>query len=288
MAKACVFCEDGSVPMHDEHVFANWIARLYGKMPSGIAQIIDPSGVVKTYSKRVFQDKIPIVCQERCNGGWMSRLENSVAPLLGPMIKNGWTTTLSPRSQANIAFWAVKTALVLDQFYPAARLIPDSEYPAFYAAQQPLPAHMVWIGRRNTPGDNLAASLKESINELQVPADDLRLPDLIRADIAKGQRIYRVTFSVGYVALQVFGHTLPTNLQLTEGPDNFRISQRIWPSQGHMTWPPERPLEDIGGLRGWHELFGASDLPEVPPPVLPTAQPNRRARRAADRAKRRR
>ena len=118
---------------------------------------------------------------------WNSR----VAPILGPMIKHGWITPLSLPSQADIAFWAVKTALVIDQFYPAARLIPDSEYPALYAAQQPLPAHLVWIAHRRDPRENLASSLKEPITEIQVPSDNPNLADLISADIGKGARIYR-------------------------------------------------------------------------------------------------
>lgn len=258
---------------------------MYGRVPTGVSQLVDEQGRVTSWPKSCFQDSVKIVCQQACNGGWMSRLEQRVIPTLGPMIKKGWSTGLPPRTQQALAFWAVKTALVLDYVHAAVRVIPDAEYPALHAAQQPLPAHLVWIGRRNTVGEQLAASLKQAISEIQVPADD---PDgiavQIRASIAEGCGIYRVTFSVGHVVFQVFGHTLPGPLDIKTGPDNARILHQIWPPQGHITWPPERSIEVVGGVGGLHSLFGGPVPPNVPPPSL-SVRPNRKARRAAAKRK---
>ncbi len=280
MPRACVFCGNDAVPMTKEHIFANWIAGLYGHMPTGISQIVDTNGVVRVWGTRVFQDRIGIVC-ENCNGGWMSQLEGRVSQILGPIIKSGWTSSLSPVSQSDIAFWAVKTAFVMDHMYREERLIPDSEYRAFYDARQPLPSHMVWIAERSNPADNLASSLKEQVLEIQVPSNNQDLAARISDDIAAGARIYRVTFSVGHLAVQVFGHTLPTTFDVTEGPGNHEFTRRIWPASSQtIIWPPPRPIEDIGGLRGLHEMFGETSLPRIPRPIQ---QSNRKARRAARR-----
>jgi len=282
-----VFCGDDTVPLTKEHIFADWIADLYGRMPTGISQVVDHEGNAKTWSKNAFQDTVRIVCQERCNGGWMSNLEQRTKPILGPIITKGWTTPLSPASQATIAFWAVKTALVLDHFYQAVRVVPDSEYPALYAAQQPLRSHMVWIARRNSPGDNLASSLKQQVGEIQIPADNPQLEAQVRADIASGKVMYRITFSVGYLVLQVFGQNLTGGVNITEGTGNVDIAHRIWPSQGQITWPPAKSIEIVGGLPGFHGMFGGPPAPVAPPPTL-AAPPrlSRKERRAAERAAR--
>ncbi len=285
MGNACVFCGDDTVPLHKEHIFGDWIARLYGKPLTGFSQIVLPDGTAKTWGRRAFQEKVRIVCQENCNGGWMSKLEQQVIPILSPMILNGWNTQLPPRTQTTLAFWAVKTAMVLDHLFRSLRVIPDSECKGLYAARQALPANFVWIGFRSTPGINLVSSLKEAVSQLQLPADEPELGKLILADAANGRAMYRVTFSVGHVAFQVFGHTFPANLAIVEGPGNFNYTQRIWPVQTSAPWPPPRPIEDLGGLLGLHALFGGPPPPESPPPVVP---PNRKARRAAEHPKKQR
>ena len=281
--KRCVFCGDDTVPMTREHIFSDWIADLYGEMPRGISQVVDDEGI-KTWSQRAFQDTVRIVCQDRCNGGWMSRLEGRVKPILGPMITKGWATTLSPASQALIAFWAVKTALVLDYFHPTVPWYQSRSIPALYAAQQPLPSHMVWLGRRNASADCLAESIKQEISQIEVPKDDPHIQEQIRADIASGRGIYRITFGIGHVVLQVFGHTLPTRLDISEGPGNGEITHRIWPTQDHVTWPPLKSVDEMGGVRALHGLFGGPPLRTAPPPML-VPSPNRMARRAAERGK---
>lgn len=288
MARACVFCGDDSKPLHKEHIFADWIAKIYGSMPTGISQAVDQHGITKTWGKNAFQDKVRIVCQDRCNGGWMSDLEDQIKPILGPMITKGWSTSLSPVSQREIAFWAVKTALVLDQFQPSTRVIPDSEYPALYSAQRPLPSHLVWLSRRNSPGDNLASSFKESIGTIRVPngGEGAKLTDKIRESMSEGKGLYRVTFSVGFVVFQVFGHTLPTTLDIEEGADNAEYTQRIWPPNDQIIWPPPKGIEEVGGLSGLHRMWGGN-AQAAPRPDMSAHLPNRQERRAAPRQQRR-
>ncbi len=133
MANACVFCGDDSARLTDEHVFADWISEFFKKHLGvhfdGVSQLVDESGRVTQYPMVPFQQEVKIVCQG-CNGGWMRRMEDSVQPILKPMML-GERTRVRAGPQKRLASWAAKTALVLDHLHPAARVVPDSHYGRF-------------------------------------------------------------------------------------------------------------------------------------------------------------
>jgi hypothetical protein len=247
--------------MSREHVFADWIAALFGREPDGLYELINADGTTRQFAQAIFQHKVRSVCAS-CNNGWMSDLESAVKPFLGPMVLNGRRTRLAVASQTQLATWAVKTALVLDRLHPNAAVVPKSEYPAFYAARKPLPTHFVVLARRTTYPDEtgrqlLATAVKQTVSDLPVAQE---LASEIEASMpgwkAEGRNIYRVTFALGRVAFQVFGHSLPARIEIAHG--HLPYVQRIWRPNESVTWPPPVPLDSAGGLQALHDVFSVS------------------------------
>jgi hypothetical protein len=254
--------------MNQEHIFADWISNRFGR-DRGLYQLVRHDGTIaRSFPVTVFQQKLPVVC-EPCNTGWMSVIESRVSKILGPMMVDAITTVLSPKTQRQIAAWAVKTALVLDLIEPTARVVADSEYSAFYAAKQPCACHIVWLAHRavfdkSPQGDELVSEVFKT----PVPIDAGRaVAQRWDSWVAEGRRVYAITFTVGHVVFQVFGHNLPNPVVLdteTRARAATSVVQRIWPVQGRITWPPSSPIESIGGTVGLHRAFQRQGAPPEP------------------------
>jgi hypothetical protein len=230
MANACVFCGDDSRRLTDEHVFADWISEffqvVYGKPLGGVAQLVNAEGGITQYTMIPFQQVVKIVC-EKCNTGWMRRLEDGVQAVLKRMML-GQPTRLRPETQMKLATWAVKTALVLDHLQPAARVIPDAHYSSFHAQQRPLRTHFVLISHRSVPRDNLGEllgmALKQPVVNIQVDTELARdISDQIERWVQEGHRMYKVTFAVGQFVALVFGHDFPLSVQISGNAPAERI-----------------------------------------------------------------
>ena len=221
----------------------------------------------------------------------MSALEKAVKPILGPMMTKGWVTPLSPPTQRLLAFWAVKTALVIEYLHPRHRVVPDAHYSALYAAQSPPPGVMVWIARRNAYGDLMSSSLKEAIGGVHIAADNPSLQRRVLQLANSGQaKMYRFTFTIGHVVFQVFGHNFPMKMEIGGGEALADVVQRIWPIDEDITWPAARCIEDIpNGLLGLHAAWNppADQAPPIPA-IAPFKRPERAKRKASHKATRRR
>lgn len=55
--------------MSREHVFADWVHRLFGSDPNGEAELTNEQGVIQEWTGGLFSDVLEIVCKERCNNG---------------------------------------------------------------------------------------------------------------------------------------------------------------------------------------------------------------------------
>ena len=220
----------------------------------------------------------------------MSNLEHLVSPILGPMILNGKPTALSPGTQKDLAFWAVKTALVLDQFSEPSRHIPDAEYRALYAMQQPLSSHMVWSSHRNNTGPAIASALKGVVNQVWFFQNQPEAKALLDSEVAQGRTMYGAGFAIGHVAFLVMGHNFSTALDFHSGPNHALVAHRIWPVTGPVVWPPGHSIDEVGGFASYYTLiFGQPGLPPAPPPkAWWPGQPSRKVRRAAQRTAKKR
>jgi hypothetical protein len=266
IAKPCMFCGNTSETLTKEHVFADWISELFCREPNGTYELIRRDGTVKSFSNTLFQHTVRAVCAS-CNNGWLSDLEATVKPVLGPMILNGAGTELPPKLQAALATWAVKTQLVMDRLHSKDRVMPDSEARAFYAAQRPLPTHLVVIAHRSnyvdeTKRELISTALTTSARTLYVSKE---ISDEVSADMptwqAEGRNVYYSTFAVGRAVFQVFGHNLPARIEFFD-IDGASFVSRLWPNQDQtVSWPPATPVDT--SIRVLHDYFKLPPAPET-------------------------
>jgi hypothetical protein len=118
----CVFCENSTVGAPPEHAWPDWICRFLtddrGDWYSQVRDLDKPSVAVE-HAGREIDLTVSTVC-ERCNHGWMRRLETKVAPFLKPMIV-GIQTTLTFKQQMLLARWSAKTAIVHESTYSSTK-----------------------------------------------------------------------------------------------------------------------------------------------------------------------
>jgi hypothetical protein len=255
----CIFCGSTTAKRTKEHIIADWIARLFDGYGRATAGIISRDGSMRQYTMPLFQQTTRKVCSV-CNSGWMSSLEGAVRPILGPMLIQAQETPLDVLIQKSLATWTVKTALMLQSMHTRDRLVPDSEYRRLYDDQQPPRGYGVWLAHRSALTDStgrelLAASIEEPIYRVRVPTS--RVADFENT-LNEGHIAFTITFSIGHVAFQVFGHNLPGNFQIAFGFED--AMNWIWPPRGHLTWPPRHNIESVGGLLAFHRAF------QGPPP----------------------
>jgi hypothetical protein len=254
MANVCAFCGDDSRRLTDEHVFGNWVSKLFESQAraegfNGKAQIFDAAGNLKEFAAIPFQQVVKIPC-EACNTGWMHDLEEAVIPFLTPMIL-GKRMRLRPARQKLLATWCVKTALVMDHLHPRSRIVPDRHYHELYRYGQPLAISFVTIGYRreidkDENGELLGTIIKQPLPNVTV---DTAITDEVQAMISEGRRIYAITFAIGHFVAQVIGHDLLAQVQVSTG--NAPV-QRIWRTSPRFDWPASRAVDDIGGVAALH------------------------------------
>jgi hypothetical protein len=260
--KGCVFCGRSDRKITREHVFAGWVDAVFPSAAREPARTVikRSSEASLEFESLPFEQKVAIVCAE-CNNNWMSALETSAGPILGPMVGSAIPTELTPAAQRSIATWATKTALVLQYLHPANRIIPDGEYHRFYSMREPLPEHVVLLARRESFTDqatgvsNLVTSREQLVNSIPYSSANR---DEINMAMARGAVVYRVTFALGFVIFVVLGHTFPMPMDVQLSPSGEEFIRGIWPIQSRSVWPAPRPVEQMGGLEALHDLFEQS------------------------------
>jgi hypothetical protein len=259
---ACVFCGGESKPTM-EHIVPRWIGNLFSGKPGGTVESEQRDGSIRRYHIELFGQKVGGPCG-RCNNGWMGKLETAARPFLGPMIMLGRPTVLTPGMQLSLATWAVKTAFMFEYRHKAPRAIPDTQYHRLYVAQQPPSGYLVWVAHRRrlidvSGRELLAASFEQSIALFNtVPT---AMIERMKAHFAPGHNAYCITFTIGHIAFQVFGHNFPEQIAITPALRNADVIRAVWPTQGDVEWPPPQPVDTIGGVEALHEAF-------YPPPPM--------------------
>jgi hypothetical protein len=142
----CVFC--GYPETTNEHVFPQWLLEVipgHGRVVHRW-EALGSGAPSREWTTDVIAFKANVVCSKNCNSGWMSCLETEARPFLESMIR-GRGRTLYGHGREVVAFWSLKTAMMIDFAQEAAhRSVARSDYPALYAAQAVLPNTTVWLG----------------------------------------------------------------------------------------------------------------------------------------------
>ena len=178
-----------------------------------------------------FSLTVRAVCAE-CNNGWMADLENKAQALLdGPI--SGRSRALQRDGQAALAAWALKTALMFEQANPRdARAVPEEHYRALYEHRKPPVGVWVWMAAYTAD----QAGVYHHHGIAITPRPGMPEPE--------GCNVWSATFTVGPVAFQLLGTTLPELLAMqVRWPDAV---EQLWPHRASFTWSPVPAFDDLG------------------------------------------
>lgn len=231
MSRRCVFC--GGEKLSREHVWPEWSLKLFPPEPDAFSrmQFNFASGdepIVRVRPAETMEQVVRSVC-ERCNSGWMSRLENDSKPYVVRMIR-GESLSLDEHGQTLVSAWATKTALMLSLTLPH-RLVADRYFQEFYERRSP-PGHGI-VYLSSFAGEARSWYHIHGVDFFE-PGSDQRF--------AHG---WAASFVLGHLAVQVLGNDFPE--PMNHNPDKYvRMGLiRIAP-QGHplRRWPPAMRLDD--------------------------------------------
>lgn len=118
----CFFCGEADRPLTEEHVWPKWVSRLlFGRYNSGHFRHLRATGGTTTanWTSPYLDVTTTTVCSD-CNGQWLSSLGTQIKPLASPLIVGEGVVSLAlaPESQALLAAWAYKTALLVEVSNP--------------------------------------------------------------------------------------------------------------------------------------------------------------------------
>lgn len=143
MKRLCLFCADSTATRTREHVWPLWMGKA---MPFGVpyaeASASTDARTGEVYDTREFahsakqmNSTVKVPCK-RCNSGWMSDLEQAVAPGFTRMWGNE-DHLLTEQGQTDLALWAVKTAFMIQAQRPATRAATSDQHQAIYNTRKP-------------------------------------------------------------------------------------------------------------------------------------------------------
>jgi hypothetical protein len=196
----------------------------------------DPSRVtvvpaeVTIHSGATVSRRLPVVCKDRCNGGWMSRLELAVIPILAPMI-GGAPKELDASDQLILSRWADKTVMVMEMTSPPSLISRQADRARVMDESNPGPAEhtRVWIGHNVARPKNAELRGHKTFSRGLVTNEQG-----IRADV--------------FTAGEVLFYVVSTNVDEWENLVPSAVSRlggkliKIWPSGGVVRWPPQDAL----------------------------------------------
>jgi hypothetical protein len=224
--KLCIFC--GRRANSGEHVWSDglsphlaplWAAvhgdRSFTKMQGPST---DNREVVRWIGGPLFTLKMPCVCQNMCNGGWMSRLETRVQPLLISLIE-GTCVQISADDARFLASWICLKTIITEQRFPNEAAYGGDDHRNFFLNGLPLKGMEIWI----VPTTDMAAG---------VQLWRQTLPQVNRAD---GTKVLcrTMTFGLGrFLAFVEYNSAGGSNLMPLDGEP----MPKLWPSTGDIVF----------------------------------------------------
>jgi hypothetical protein len=234
--RECIFCGGG--PLTKEHVIPAWLSTvLPGEGSFEVERLLEPAAGGSSehgWSAPALNLTARCVCAG-CNNGWMSDLEDSVRPLITPMI-NGRACSLSRDDQTALALWLAKTVAMCEQAVPGdGDVIPSTWHKALYEARLPPAGVWAWLARYR--GGEFRGSVVRSAQWYIHP---LRLTSS-RGDEAG----LSVVLSLGQLVFQFMA-------VFADDPEAIAFSKeapflQLWPEPLYRApWPPSAcpPLDD--------------------------------------------
>jgi hypothetical protein len=227
----CIFCNERS-ERAVEDIIPQWLATELGGEPpffGGDDKTVAEGQVVMQGKARKWGNaaalKLPSVCKN-CNGGWMSRLENSAKYLILPMIR-GDQTVLSPTEQRVVARWAQLKMICYDARCHM-RSLPATMAHEFRESRQPWASALTLLGVFE--GYPQGVGIPHARRVAQI------------AGIEPPQDAVRVTVIFGFLVIQSTAMAEPHDWPIEMlAPPNDLLLLRCWPQRDRpvdLRWPP--------------------------------------------------
>lgn len=243
----CAFCGEDR-KLTKEHVWPEWlIEMLPDPDPDGRNVRKLMTGSPAGYEERERdegQSSVPsvvqIVCERHCNNGWMSRLETNAKAIMEPLIF-GRRTELRLKEQRLLAFWALKTTMVLEYTDHTTRMATTEQRRALYDGREALrlpERTCVWICSLT---DHHPLTRGYSHRALKVVR---RVGGLPLEAGPEHPNIQQTTLCIGRLVVVVLSTTLPAEkFGMNFGETRDRLHE-IAPTPRHCRWPLVRQLDD--------------------------------------------
>ena len=245
--RQCLFCLSKADSVED--AWPRWITKQFrGARPS---EVDAERFGVKLPKWRTYQPKLAVRCVcGACNQGWMSQLETEVQPILQPLL-TGKPYVLTPRAQATVARWTVKTAMVLDGLDEANR----QSYTERDREQMRTRGDIPW---RTTVWLAASADAAWFMSTKNRHMDGGPAHDIAGVSI---------TMAFAHVAMQVMtmrvpetvGPTTRVTANVKRGPWD-ETTVRVFPESPETSWPPTLGLNGEMGLEFLADRFNTTAM----------------------------
>ncbi|WP_457425661.1 hypothetical protein [Roseateles sp. P5_E7] len=131
----CVFC--GAFGVTKQHVWADWMNDLTDELETGSAQNLIrsdflPGGRVAIFAPQLRFPRGPFRTKKirrmcgKCNGGWMSEIENNAKPYITKLVL-GESLTLNQDTCTALAAWSCLFSIVAEYTDERTQAIPHSD-----------------------------------------------------------------------------------------------------------------------------------------------------------------
>jgi hypothetical protein len=243
----CIFCHGAG--LSKEHVWADWLKPFIRRTFSNTRHIvhfssIDPhsDAVRRNVSKGKLDrpghptsQRLRVVC-EKCNTGWMSRLQERSKGILLPLLRGEWWTFAEPELRT-LSAWVTMFAMVYEWADELTVTSTESERLFLKNNQIPPANWRIWIGQfQGGEGECVHTGLGTRQSQVDVSSNP-------KCDT------HINTLTIGKVLFHSFATT--SNLSL-EFPPVYAIGLGIvpiWPMQPFPANSPTRILNTRDALR---------------------------------------
>lgn len=131
-------------------IWAEWIQTYVSRAFSKRMHTASFSGTLhaeRIWNGDMLTDTIPCVC-ERCNSGWMSRLQTRAKPHIVPFLQATWPT-LDRWASRSLAAWITMFTMVYEFRAPRTAAIPSKQRDTFRRTRDPIDGWEIRIAKIN-------------------------------------------------------------------------------------------------------------------------------------------
>jgi hypothetical protein len=244
--KRCIFCE--RTDLNREHVWPMWMHELIRKEGFGrhVRKLISTSPSNPNVSGEKFSIerqgavttvRLKVVCKNHCNGGWMSRLETKVIPILSPLLL-GHPFVLGKYHQEILATWIAMKLLVCECSVPEDVVTPSLDRSLVMGRRLPPDIMKIWIGYYQGSFWQSAYERHAALIGWGDASGPLPLPKG-----TSSKNIQSQTLGIGRFLVQAISTTLGgLDFHSPKLPHN--PLRQLWPYERNIVWPTGQAIPD--------------------------------------------